>query len=419
MRTSPFWRGVLCKDYSTLPMRLAASSMELLGRVACRARAACPIRRQSIKTLAILKFDRIGDTFLATPTIEACRKLFPEARIVFFAGPWNHEILTGNPHIDELHVVTGIPDVHRNSRADFFGRKAIRQVASVIREQAPDLVIDLQGNPLTVLAMSASRSPIRVGFDRKLLSFLLTTPVWHSDHLHQTEVYGSIARQLGWTGPLPKCSVFTDDDVTASVEQVLRRHDLDAFFMFHLNTGHSYKRWPVANFALLADTLLAEHRFAQLVLTGGKEDHNLGRRFIELTCYPERVVNLIGNLTLRPTYALMTRALGFVGNDSALGHLAAHAGIPTVVLMNSWTGIERWRALGPKVQVAYRDQHPCAGTACTLDPCPNMDAITPDEVNSLFAAALRPDFIDQQRASRQSSDHRSTRLPLQKALPQP
>jgi ADP-heptose:LPS heptosyltransferase len=234
-------------------MRVAASAVELVGRLVFIGRKDLPVRPDCARTVAILKFDRIGDTFLATPSLEALRGIFANAHIIFLAAPWNQEVLAGNPHFDELRVITAVPDVHQDSRAAFFRWETVSCVAAAAREIAPDVAIDLQGNPLNMLVSAV-----------------------------------------------------------------------------------------------------------------------------------ERVADLAGKLTLGESCALLARAQGFVGNDSAPGHLAAATGIPTVIIMSSWPGVERWKAVSPHVQVIYRNHHRCAGPGCFIQPCPNMVAITPDEVFHLL-----------------------------------
>jgi hypothetical protein len=51
------------------------------------------------------------------------------------------------------------------------------------------------------------------------------------------------------------------------------------------------------------------------------------------------------------------------------------------MLMNEWSGIERWQALGEKVYIIKgENRHRCKGIACNFRPCPNMSAITVEEV---------------------------------------
>jgi len=54
--------------------------------------------------------------------------------------------------------------------------------------------------------------------------------------------------------------------------------------------------------------------------------------------------------------------------------------MPVIFLMNPWSGIERWQARGPQVTLFYHTAHHCRGVKCHYNPCPNMAAITIDEV---------------------------------------
>ncbi len=69
-----------------------------------------------------------------------------------------------------------------------------------------------------------------------------------------------------------------------------------------------------------------------------------------------------------------------IRDSSGPGHLAAAQGTPTISFMNPWSGVERWQARGPKVTLFYHAVHHCRGVRCHYHPCPNMAAISVDEV---------------------------------------
>ena len=78
------------------------------------------IDRTNVRSIVIVKFDQIGDTFMATPTIEAIRRHFPDAEITAFAAPWNEGVLVGNPHLTKLVVCNGVPNLQKAPRFSRF-----------------------------------------------------------------------------------------------------------------------------------------------------------------------------------------------------------------------------------------------------------------------------------------------------------
>ena len=53
--------------------------------------------------ILLLRMDRIGDMFCATPAIRAIRQAYPDARIDLVASTGNAAVVRDNPHIDNLY----------------------------------------------------------------------------------------------------------------------------------------------------------------------------------------------------------------------------------------------------------------------------------------------------------------------------
>jgi ADP-heptose:LPS heptosyltransferase len=93
------------------------------------------------------------------------------------------------------------------------------------------------------------------------------------------------------------------------------------------------KTWPAARFAELAARLVGEAgplRGARVLLVGGSAERREGRVIVE-ALPGEQIVDGFG-LDIPTTAALLSRCALFVGNDSAMMHLAAATGIRTVGL---------------------------------------------------------------------------------------
>jgi heptosyltransferase-3 len=101
-------------------------------------------------------------------------------------------------------------------------------------------------------------------------------------------------------------------------------------------SGSRRKNWPVENFAALADALPAPLR--ALVVLGPAESALeplfVARRIARLRDQPLGTVAGLAHL-----------AVGFVGNDSGVSHLAAAGSAPGVVIFGP-TDPDRWRPLG-------------------------------------------------------------------------
>ena len=368
------------KDYRGYFLRLLATFIDALGWLVFFWLPRPAVKPEIIKKILILKFDRIGDAFLSLPTIEALRQLFPAAEITVACSPWNKSVLDNNPAIDRLLSLESLPDVHHSRLTDFLRLTKIKQLASFIKAQETEVVVDLQGSPMNVLAMFWSGSKHRLGYRPKVFSFLLTQGASYQSNQPQAEIYFSLARLLGYTKALPPALINVAISDLATTDHFINHHQLANFIIIHLGAGRSYRQWPVANFAALAQRIIDNYSDYKLVVIGGSEDQSLFDKLAAGLSVADRLINAIGQLNIPASYQLISQAKLFIGNDSGPGHLAAAQSVPTISFMNSWSGINRWQARGPKVSLFYKSAHHCQGIRCHLDPCPNMLAITVDEV---------------------------------------
>jgi len=365
-------------DYNNWLLRTTALFINAIGFVLFFWIFPKKIDKEKIKSILITKFDRIGDTFLATPTIEALRKLFPHVRIIFLAALWNKDILLENPNIDELKICEHAPNVQKESMLGFLNKERISNLKNEIKKISPDIIVDLQGNPLNVIAGFLARVPVRVGFKRKLLSFLLNKRASYPNVIHQSEIYFSIAKSLGFKGEMPKSKIFITREIEEKIRKILKNNNLKDFLVFHLGSGRSYRQWPTDYFISLAKKLLSQKPDRKIAIIGSRDDLHLVNHLLDKI--KVGIVNLVGVLDVREAYSLMSFARGFVGNESAPAHLAGSLGIPTIMFMNEWSGINRWKALGERVYILKGEKrHRCAGIKCTKNPCPNMASISVEE----------------------------------------
>ena len=367
------------KDYRGYFLRLVATLIDAFGWLLFIGLSRPAVQPNQVKRLLVLKFDRIGDAFLALPTIEALRQLFPAAEITVACSPWNKAVLANNPAIDRLLSLESLPDVHHSRLTDFLRLTKIKQLASFIKAQETEVVADLQGSPMNVLAMFCSRASYRLGYRPKVLSFLLTQAASYRRQQPQTEIYFSLVKLLGYTGAMPTAAIRLSTNDLAAVNNFSQQQQLTDFIIFHLGAGRSYRQWPVANFAALAQRIIDNYPDYKLVVIGGSEDQPLFDKLAAGLSVTDRLINAIGQLNIPASYQLIGQAKLFIGNESGPGHLAAAQGVPTISFMNPWSGINRWQARGPQVNLFYKSAHHCQGIRCRINPCPNMVAITVDE----------------------------------------
>jgi heptosyltransferase-2 len=146
--------------------------------------------------------------------------------------------------------------------------------------------------------------------------------------------------------------------------------------------SNAAKTWPAERFAALAE--LAWARGLLPVVLGGPAERELGARVAG-----RHGLNRCGD-TLQEAAAWMTGAMGAIGNDSGLGHLAAACGTPTLVLAGPMEP-ELFRPFGPRVDLLVEPGLPCAPCGrkdCNAPGHPCLMNITPEAAWGRFEALI-------------------------------
>ena len=122
----------------------------------------------------------------------------------------------------------------------------------------------------------------------------------------------------------------------------------------------------------------------RVILVGGPDDVAIGASIGR----HERLRDWTGQLRLTETAALLERADFFIGSDSGPAHVAASAGIPSVVLFSGTNRPRQWRPWSRRTMIVRNRVacRPCHQKVCPLADHPCMTGITPDRV---YRASLR------------------------------
>jgi ADP-heptose:LPS heptosyltransferase len=99
--------------------------------------------------------------------------------------------------------------------------------------------------------------------------------------------------------------------------------------LIHPGASREIKRWPVENWARLADALADRFKCA-IALTGDRSEHSLATRIA--AAMRRRPFILAGKLSLPDFAKIESQALAFLSGDTGPYHLAVAVGCPTVTL---------------------------------------------------------------------------------------
>lgn len=123
-----------------------------------------------MKKILIIKTSALGDIIQTYPVLDYLRSSFPNARIDWVVEKPFAELVLAHPHID--NVITVATKAWRKGFYKFSTLKDVIDFRRQLRQEAYDVVFDLQGNIKSGLILSQVRCKQKVGFGKS------TVPEW-------------------------------------------------------------------------------------------------------------------------------------------------------------------------------------------------------------------------------------------------
>ena len=265
---------------------------------------------------------RIGDVLLATPLIRSLQRAWPQARIdaLVFAG--TEGVLAANPDIRRVITIAERPNPWQH----------LALLARIARRY--DIALSLvPGDRPTWYAAIAGRWRAGLVVDEpkhRWKKWLLDGWVAFDNlNVHTVLMHLELAALLD----VPPCHEVVAAWHAADESHVSARlaalGSQRPFAVLHLYPKFNYKMWRDEAWRDCARWLAA--RGLAIVLTGSSDA--IERAYVErLAAAMPGAINLAGQLTLAQAACLLARAQLYVGPDTALTHLAAALGIPTIAL---------------------------------------------------------------------------------------
>ncbi|MEI6913655.1 MAG: glycosyltransferase family 9 protein [Armatimonadota bacterium] len=321
----------------------------------------------------------IGDVVVMTPVVSALRQRYPNAHIAVLADMPGAEVLRGHPDINELIVYRQTGRYHQKVRGQFSEHFA---VLNAVRRGNFDLAINLHPSERGAIAARLSGASVRVGFTRPPYNDFVYRLFYNQ--LVRIDTVGRNAsdqlldtvRAIG----VPVNSIQASLGITK--EETLEAQSLLAglkrpLLGIHTGSGGFHKSWTARGWTGLLNKLHQRYGGSVVILGSGTESEFI--RDIQRTLdFP--AMDLTGELGLKQTAAVVKETDVIIAIDSALLHIAAAVGCPTVALFGP-TDDARWNPAGED-HIVVRSGHPDCGNpgCCTSLPSACMQQIQPVDV---------------------------------------
>ena len=324
--------------------------------------------------ILVVKISSLGDVVLATASLRAIRRKFPQAKIYCLVGKESRKILQHCPYLDGLIVY----DASFKDRGIF----KFLKLTSRLRKYRFDKIIDLQNNRKSHLLSFLSFPRESYGYNNGKWGFLLTHALKDSKTAmspvaHQFQVLKLLGISQEDVPALELWPSPKDEQYIAELFESEWLGNARHIVGIHLAAKWKTKNWPMEYMAKLCDLLSAKN--IRVIITGAEKDKPLLSRLLTLTKSKPSI--LVGKTDIVQLAALLKRCQVFITPDSAPLHVAAAVGTPTIALFGP-TDSQRHAPPGDKIMILEKKPPcaPCYSAHCRVLTHVCMKEITPEEV---------------------------------------
>jgi heptosyltransferase-3 len=274
------------------------------------------------RNILIVCTQRIGDVLLSTPIARSIKSHWPDTNIDYLVLPGTDGALEGNPDLRKVHVFA--------QRVDW--REKFSQLRTIWRRY--DLAIAAAPTDRARLfARAAAKKTIGFTtpeesswFKRRLLN--VSIPFDNLD-THTVSMCLKLVEPLN-IGIEP---VVQPPSISADAWTRLKQQlgiEQAPYAVIHPYPKFRYKMWTQQHWATLINWLGTQS--LQVYLTGSKAPDEMAYIDGIIQAAPHSCQSLAGQLTLAQTTHLLKEARLYIGPDTAVTHLAAATGTPSIAL---------------------------------------------------------------------------------------
>ncbi len=349
------------------------------------------IETHQIERILVIKLTSLGDVVHALPVAAALKRTFPFIKLYWVVEDRCAPLLENHPLLDSV-IVYPRQEIQGLISERKWGQvlKIFKNLRRSLRDLNIDLSIDLQGLAKSGLMVLMAWAPYRIGcFGLKEISYLVSKSLPEGRDLHAVDRNLKVAEFLGAEIEAPKCVISIQEDEKNWAKAFLGKCEVsEKEVLIGLQIGASFpqKRWPILKTIAFIEQV-SQIQNVRVILFGDQTDQE--RLLPHLSKIPPKVINTVGDLSLRRLLVLIEHCRLFVGADTGPLHLAVGLGLPVIALY----GPDDPKKTGPYglIHRLHYKKFPCS--PCNKTPsCQGrydcMEAIEVDEVLDSVQAFL-------------------------------
>ena len=279
--------------------------------------------KKTYQSVLVVCTRRIGDVLLATPVIRSLKAAAPHAAIDMLVFSGTEDVVTANPDIRRVWTVPPRASV----------RESLTMLSQIWRRY--DLGVSvLPGDRPVFYAWAAGRhsvaavTPERKSWWKRLL--LDGQESFDNHDTHTVVMNLRLLRLLEVDAIATPVVTWASEDEMAARSVFPGMEGSERYAVLHVTPKFVYKAWTASGWAMLGRWI--RNCGVKVVVVGGTSPDERVTVSRILDGLPPDVIDLTGRVTLRALGSILSRAALYVGTDTAVTHMAAALGVPTIAL---------------------------------------------------------------------------------------
>ena len=275
--------------------------------------------KRTVASALIICTRRIGDVLLATPVVRSIKSNYPDAAVDMLVFEGTEGIVSANPDIRKVWTIAEGPPIgtHLALLRNLWRRYDL--ALSVLAGDRPTFHAWVAGRYRVGTLLSDKKS----WWKRRMLNEWVP---FDNLNTHTVSMNLRLLEPLG-IKPYATPGVHWKKE---DEEIVHRLSGARPYAVLHVSPKFAYKTWTMEGWAGLGRWLTG-HGLTVVVTGGNARDEQLYCEDV-IRRLPDGSVNLVGQIRLPALGYLLSRAALYVGTDTAVSHMAAAVGAPTIVL---------------------------------------------------------------------------------------
>ena len=282
----------------------------------------------SPSSILVISTRRIGDVLLTTPLVRTLRTAYPSAKLDILVFENTAGVLESNPDLD---TIIKVPE--RPSKKEYFSiiKKLFRKYDLTVSVQGGDrpmIYSLLAGNKKRIAILYSDRQQER--WKQWLLDdWILLDNVNTHTVIQNLKLADCLDLKMHHKVVLPTPDQATYKKFVSALPFSIEKNNL---VLLHPFPMFRYKDWHFDGWVEVIRYLLSINK--KILLSGGPghEEFEYCQSLVA-EAGSENIISIAGTTSLAILSKLMTQAEAYVGPDTAVTHLAAAAGIKTIVLL--------------------------------------------------------------------------------------